>query len=97
MNYDDAQEILKSIPVKKINVQEVLNCFPDITSESFDIKSALAKGVSQDEVIVLIQYFYGLNIFMAMEMYAVIVYGKKPINIIHDEEDPLEKDSNQIS
>lgn len=59
-----------------------------IVQGDFNILDYQNKGVPAGDIIQIIQYVYGMSLYSAHELYAVVVENKKPIDIIPE---PLKK------
>jgi hypothetical protein len=53
-----------------------------VAQGDFNILEYETKEIPPEDIIQIIQYVYGMNLYSAHEMYEVVAHGKKPITII---------------
>ncbi|PHJ64936.1 hypothetical protein VF04_03875 [Nostoc linckia z7] len=57
-----------------------------LQSPGFSILDCVAKQIPYNDILGLIQYVYGTNLYNANEMYQVVVDKRKPIEIVFENE-----------
>ncbi len=62
-----------------------------LDEDNFDIIECARAKIYYFDILKLIEYVYGMTMACAQEMYAVVVYGKKPITIVVEEDDVKKK------
>ena len=55
-----------------------------VVQGNFNILTYRDLGIAPEEIIQLIQYVYGMNLYSANEMYQVVAQGRKAIHIIDE-------------
>lgn len=74
--YEIGQETLGILDEQNISLNE----------DDFDIIKCAKAKIFYFDILKLIQYVFGMTMYSAQEMYAVVVYNKKPIEIINENE-----------
>jgi hypothetical protein len=74
--YEIGKETLDIIDNKNISLNE----------DEFDIIKCARARIYYFDILKLIEYVYGMTMACAQEMYAVVVYGKKPITLVLEDD-----------